>query len=125
MSSLRKPLVALALLLGAAACVLLYYHINPARVGWMPRCPFRWLTGWQCPACGNQRALHALLHGRLADAWGFNPFFLLSLPYLTALVAARLVRDRRPRLYAALAHRRVVMAYVVLICLWWVGRNVL
>ena len=124
MSTPRKPLVALALLLGAAACVTAYYIIDPARVGWMPRCPFLWLTGWQCPACGNQRALHALLHGRLDDAWGFNPFFILSRPYLTLLVAARLLRDRQPRFYSHMAHPRGVMLYVVLIVLWWVGRNV-
>lgn len=91
----------------------------------MPRCPFRWLTGWQCPACGNQRALHALLHARWADAWGYNPFLIVSLPYLIALVAARLLRSRRPRFYAAVAHPRVVMTYVVLICLWWLLRNLI
>lgn len=91
----------------------------------MPKCPFRLLTGWQCPACGNQRALHALLHARWADAFAFNPFLILSLPYLVLLVVAALLRPRRPRLYAAVAHHRVVMTYVALICLWWLARNLL
>lgn len=125
MTRTKKWLAAAAIVAIAAAAVAIYYYIDPARVGWMPRCPFRWLTGWQCPACGNQRALHALLHARWADAWGYNPFLIVSLPYLIALVAARLLRSRRPRFYAAVAHPRVVMTYVVLICLWWVVRNVI
>ena len=125
MTRTKKWLAAAAIVAIAAAAVAIYYHIDPARVGWMPRCPFRWLTGWQCPACGNQRALHALLHGQWATAWGYNPFLIVSLPYLIALVAARLLRSRRPRFYAAVAHPRVVMTYVVLICLWWLLRNLI
>ena len=123
MSATKKTILAAALLLAAAALVFLYYNIDPAHVAWMPRCPFRWLTGWQCPACGNQRALHALLHGHLAEAWAFNPFLLLSRPYLTLLVAATALRRQYPRLYTAVAHRRVVASYLLLLCLWWLLRN--
>lgn len=125
MTRTKKWLAAAAIVAIAAAAVAIYYYIDPARVVWMPRCPFRWLTGWQCPACGNQRALHALLHGQWTTAWGYNPFLIVSLPYLIALVAARLLRSRRPRFYAAVAHPRVVMTYVVLICLWWLLRNLI
>lgn len=120
----KKWLAAAAIATIAAAAAVIYYYIDPGRVGWMPRCPFRWLTGWQCPACGNQRALHALLHARWADAWAANPFLLLSLPYIAALIVASLLRRRLPRLYSAVAHPRVVMAYALLICLWWIVRNV-
>lgn len=124
MTRTKKWLAAAAIVPIAAAAFAIYYYFDPARARWMPRCPFRWLTGWQCPACGNQRALHALLHMRWADAWAANPFLLLSLPYIATLVAAALLRHRRPGFYSAVAHPRVVMAYVVLICLWWVVRNV-
>ena len=125
MAAVRKLLLPIGLLLGAAAFALLYYRVDPTQAAWMPRCPFHLLTGLQCPACGNQRALHALLNGHLADAFAFNPFFLLSLPYLAALVVAAVLRRRHPGPYRRLAHPRVVMAYVVLICLWWVLRNII
>ena len=116
--------LAAAIVAIAAVISVVYYCIDPARVAWMPRCPFRWLTGWQCPACGNQRALHAMLHMRWADAWTANPFLLLSLPYIATLVAATVLRRRHPRLYAAVAHPKVVTTYLVLICLWWLLRNI-
>lgn len=32
----------------------------------------RWL-GLECPGCGMTRSLISIMHGRLADAWRFNP----------------------------------------------------
>ena len=66
----------------------LYYAVDPSHDVWLPRCPFHALTGWDCPACGGQRALHSLLHGRFGEAlrsiaeaasspnyYAFNPAF--------------------------------------------------
>ena len=38
-----------------------------------------------CPACGTLRAIHAILHGRFADAWRLNPLMIVSIPFLIAL----------------------------------------
>ena len=46
------------------------------------QCPFYKLTGWQCPGCGSQRAIHSLLHGELSNAFQFNPLLFCSIPYL-------------------------------------------
>jgi len=48
-------------------------------------CPFRWLTGWECPLCGATRMGSALLHLDLASALAFNPVVLLGLAVLTVL----------------------------------------
>lgn len=40
------------------------------------------LTGWQCPGCGSQRAVHYLLNGHFAAAWQMNPLLLVAIPYL-------------------------------------------
>ena len=42
-------------------------------------CPFRELTGWQCPFCGGTRLGSALLHGDLAAAFAYNPVVFVSL----------------------------------------------
>jgi len=47
-----------------------------------PRCWFHWATGWHCPGCGCQRALHALAHGEWFHAIRYNLFVVLSLPIL-------------------------------------------
>lgn len=58
--------------------------------------PFHALTGWDCPACGGQRALHSLLHGRFGEALRFNPFLVVAVPYLLAVAWTSLDDGRRP-----------------------------
>jgi hypothetical protein len=107
------------LLAGLAAA---YYFVDPAGSVWMPKCPFRLLTGLDCPACGTQRAFHAVLHGRWAEAWGCNPFLVVSLPYL-CLVAYTTFRPPGQGWLRFVQHPYVVRTYVVLIVLWWIFRN--
>lgn len=110
----------------AAAVAVVLFAVDPARSWWVPKCPFYLLTGWQCPACGTQRAFHQLLHFHWAAAFGYNPFLLLSIPYLAALVWVRWfdAAGKWKRLRAFCYDRRVIMAYWVVLMLWWVLRNV-
>jgi hypothetical protein len=48
-------------------------------------CPFRALTGWDCPLCGGTRMGDALLHGDVLAAFGFNPLALICLLILGVL----------------------------------------
>ncbi|HTF40968.1 MAG TPA: DUF2752 domain-containing protein [Propionibacteriaceae bacterium] len=48
-------------------------------------CPFRLLTGWDCPLCGGTRMGDALLHGDVPAAFGFNPLALVGLVILGVL----------------------------------------
>ena len=48
-------------------------------------CPFRLLTGWDCPLCGGTRMGEALLHGDVQGAFGFNALALVGLVILGAL----------------------------------------
>jgi Protein of unknown function (DUF2752) len=48
-------------------------------------CPFRALTGWDCPLCGGTRMGEALLHGDIQAAFGFNPLALVGLLILGVL----------------------------------------
>ena len=48
-------------------------------------CPFRALTGWDCPLCGGTRMGDALLHGDVPAAFGFNPLALVGLLILGVL----------------------------------------
>ena len=57
-----------------------------------PACPFKALTGLNCPGCGGLRMTHDVLHGDLAAAVVDNVFLLVGLPMLLAWV---LVRWRR------------------------------
>jgi Protein of unknown function (DUF2752) len=102
-------------LVGAVAFVGL---IDPHRRGSpFPPCPFRLLTGWNCPACGGLRMVHDLLHADLAAAVADNVFLLSALPALACwvLVCRRL---GRPVFTAA-----AVSGMVGLLVTWTVVRN--
>ncbi len=109
--------------MAAVALIVLYFCVDPEGAGWMPKCMFRELTGWECPGCGAQRALHALLHGRWAEAWGYNPFLFVIVPVAVGLGVIEALRGRLPRVYGAVYRPATFVAIIVAIVGWTVVRN--
>lgn len=106
----------IVLLMSAVGIVMLaiLYFFDPSCSGFYPKCPFFVLTGWQCPGCGTLRALHCLLHGRIVEAWGFNPAIVVSFPILVFMfVSEKFSRSAKTGL-----------AIMVVAIAWWIGRNV-
>jgi hypothetical protein len=64
---------------------LLYHRWNPVDASFFPECLFFRATGYHCPGCGSQRALHQLLHGELRQAAGHNLLLVLALPLLVGV----------------------------------------
>ena len=63
------------------ACAAFWLRENGvSRVSWMPGCVFHRLTGLHCAGCGMTRAAYATLHGRLDEAFRFNPMGMVLLP---------------------------------------------
>jgi hypothetical protein len=54
-----------------------------------PFCPFKLLTGWNCPFCGGLRMAHDLLHGDLVASVADNIFLLAGIPLLAGWVLIR------------------------------------
>lgn len=119
----RRVWLTAAALAVAAGLAAIYYCLDPSS-GLFPQCLFRRLTGLECPGCGSQRALHALLHGRVADAAAFNPLLIAELPLILLLGAAPLLSPRLPRLYSVLASRTFILSLLAVILLWTVVRNI-
>ncbi|TMS55504.1 DUF2752 domain-containing protein [Mycobacterium sp. DBP42] len=104
---------------GLGAGVLAYIGLaDPHRPGFLfPACPFKTLTGWNCPACGGLRMTHDLLHGDVGAAIVDNVFALVGLP---ALAVWMLVRWRLGKtLFPLPAVATILVALVV----WTVVRN--
>jgi hypothetical protein len=95
--SARSTTGPFAVALGAVAGAGVLLFVDPTKPGsWLPRCPFHALTGLDCPGCGGTRMAHALLHGDLAAAFGFNALLLVAgLPLLGWLWARWLRAARR------------------------------
>ncbi|MEE6176697.1 DUF2752 domain-containing protein [Mycobacterium sp. 050134] len=112
----RYPAVGTAALLGGA---LGYVGlVDPHNTSSLyPLCPFKWLTGWNCPFCGGLRMTHDLLHGDLVAAINDNLFLVVGLPLLAGgvLLGRRAGRSAPPT--------PAVLATVVAATLWTVLRN--
>lgn len=125
-TSLRRSIVVILLIAVATACLTAYYSFNPDTHSLFPQCAFHRLTGLQCPSCGNQRALHALLHGDIQTAAHHNIFFFIALPYVTALLVTSLTNCNAVQRYRKrLLSGTVIKTYILLYLLWGIIRNIL
>lgn len=123
-SRIAKILSILLVVAGIGGILLLYALYDPAHAPSAPKCPLHMLTGWECPSCGIQRALHSLLVGEWGLALRYNPFLCLSIPYLAAVMIGTWGRGSwaaRCRRWAF--HRYTLYAYLTLLVAWWIFRN--
>jgi Protein of unknown function (DUF2752) len=104
-----------ALLTGALGYVALVDPHKPDSI--FPVCPFRLLTGWNCPACGGLRMIHDVLHGDLAAAITDNVFLLVGIPMLAGWF---LLRRRSGK---SLLPIPAVATVVIAMLAWTVLRN--
>ncbi|MVN21206.1 DUF2752 domain-containing protein [Mucilaginibacter arboris] len=66
-------------------------------------CPFKQLTGIDCPGCGFQRSFIALLKGRLLESFHFYPATIpILLLALFLLLKVKIQLDQKGRISRAL-----------------------
>jgi len=115
-------------LLPALLLVMLgfYYVVNPMMQNFPLQCIWRVLTGTQCPACGFQRAFHALVHGHPWEALSYNFFFIFSVPLVIMAILAEWYNwhHKFDGLKSFLHNRYTLKMYVVLYFGWWIIRNI-
>jgi hypothetical protein len=101
-----------------------YFAFNPAG-GYFPPCLFYRLTGFQCPGCGTQRALHCLLHLNIGQAFCYNPLLIPALLLISLLLYLNYFggRQRFPKLYRILSGTRFIFSVFLVIMLYWALRN--
>ena len=107
----------------AVAAVAAVYYVAAPESGIYPRCMFRQFTGLDCPGCGSQRALHALLHGHVAEAWRYNALLLIEIPFIALLLVASRRSRSMPRLNKVLNSQSVILLILASIILWTILRN--
>ena len=76
---LRGPVTTLAVVAAATGALLLR---DPHRHASWGLCPFKLVTGWDCPACGGLRAVNDLGRGDVLAAWHSNAVFVSAVPLL-------------------------------------------
>jgi hypothetical protein len=123
---LRHPAAApLAVLAAGAAGSAYLYVTDPHEPGHLlPQCPFRYVTGLLCPACGGTRMTYDLMHGHFAQAWLDNRALLLASPFALALLGRWMWEGLHGRRWQPRLGRPAQAVVLGLAVLWTVLRNV-
>lgn len=123
LDSLKKGILILTLsLIGG----IVLYKLNPTQYWFMPKCPFKLLTGLSCPGCGIQRAIHAFLHGKFTEAISYNYYLVYSLPYAASFAVLWIMDNKTSEvLRKVIENKYVVDFYVITFIIWLVVRNYL
>lgn len=114
----------LVFLLGGA--FLLFYSFNPTQHSFFLPCPFKYTTGYHCPGCGSQRALHQLAHGDINGALSYNSLMVFSLPLLfygfgTKVWNFLFETQFRVKFFY---NNLFIYGYFGIVVLYWIARNI-
>jgi hypothetical protein len=113
------PLIAGGILL--AGCVTLAV-VDPTHGP--PVCPFKAVTGWDCPGCGGTRALHQLFTGHLGAALSYNVLAVVVLPVLLWGLFVSLTKALGGHRWRSISvPHRWLWAALAVVAVFWVVRN--
>ncbi|WP_074320059.1 DUF2752 domain-containing protein [Mycobacteroides abscessus] len=85
-SRLAAPVAVGAVAVAGCAAIWLGDPTTPGGV--LPVCPFKALTGLDCPACGGLRMVYSLMHGDVLAALRYNAVALVALGFLAVCFVA-------------------------------------
>ena len=107
------------------SCLVVLFLNDPAESSILPSCPFRTLTGFDCPGCGTLRGAHRLLHGNILAALDLNLVMVLMLPYLCVSFFLMLPFDSiGRRMTFFYVPSKWIWGLLLVILVFWVARNI-
>ncbi len=112
-----------AVAFAAGSAVVAY--VNPTETHLLPICPLFALTGIACPGCGLTRAFHALFHGDLVTALGYNaltPVWVVIFAYVAVSLTLTAVRGKGLAMWPI--HPRFLWGFMIVLLTFGVLRNI-
>lgn len=119
-----KKIYKAGLLIGLVMVAVLFFILDPEEQPVFPRCIFHSFSGYYCPGCGSQRAIHNLLHLNFSGVVHNNILFLpaglvIVYHYLHPLLN-RLFNWRLPNIFYMKNTPWIIFGIILL---FWVLRN--
>ena len=109
-----------------AVLAILFKLYNPLESDLFPKCPFKTLTGYRCPGCGSQTAMHYLLNFDFKNAAQANLLLILSIPYLLTGFIFDLIKKPGQKMLKwrkKLFGPKAIYIVLAIIVSFWILRN--
>lgn len=120
-----KVWLQISLLLLLSLLLVLVYNVDPTTQACFPKCMSWQYWGIYCPGCGSSRAVHALAHGRVAEAMRLNPLLVLCVPGLLYCGVRRWLHwFWEWPLPECMASGQLGMILLKVMLVYWVVRNI-
>lgn len=122
-STIERILAATGIFVGSVFVFLVTYF-NPTAAGFFPVCPLYSMTGFYCPGCGLTRGFHALFHGDVLGALGYNafvPVYFLLFAYFG--ISMFLIVTRGRGLPLKITRPSLVYVFLIFLLVFGVVRN--
>ncbi len=120
-----KRIIQGGLLIIIIVLAVLFFMLDPAKNVIFPKCAFHSLTGYYCPGCGSQRAIHSLLHlnflGVISNNFLFLPAVLLIFYHYVHPLANRKFHWRLPNIFYFKSTPWIIFTVIML---FWFFRNI-
>lgn len=125
MTKRKKILLTTATGILLVAVAFLFYTFNPEKYAFFPKCPSLLLTGYQCPGCGSQRAIHDLLRLRIGEAFTHNLLVPIAIPYILLGIYLQYFggKQKFPKVERILFGQWAAIAMLIIVISYWVLRN--
>jgi hypothetical protein len=122
---MMKVFLKSGLLIGLTGLAVLFFILDPAKNAIFPKCAFHSLSGYYCPGCGSQRAIHSLLHLNISGVIGNNflflPAVLMIVYHYVHPLANRKFNWRLPNILYFKSTPWIIFAVIIL---FWILRNI-
>ena len=120
----RKIIISMMGTLLVIAFLFTYLFFDPVNYNFFPKCQFFLLTGYKCPGCGSQRAIHALLNGHLCEAIKLNAVFVTSIPIVCTYLFGEIFKNKYPVFWRKINSKKVIFTLLFMFVAWWILRNI-
>ncbi len=119
-----KKIINFGLLIIFTGLAILFFVLNPNEHEIFPRCVFHSVTGYYCPGCGSQRAIHSLLHfnftGVVGNNFLFLPAVLLLIYHYSFSFLNKKFTWKLPNIFYKKSTPWIILGIIIL---FWVLRN--
>lgn len=89
-------------------------------------CPLHYFTGLDCPLCGMQRAIVAIFHGNIFEAFMLNPVAWCLMPYFVLATTCSFNSTIKKSTIGVWSMKNsTIFSVIGILAIWGIIRNII